>query len=128
MNTPETTTPQSNTPFMTPQQIAWQRAYAKALISQAIPSGTSGNVTAVSPWGGLAHLAGAGLGGSMLRNAGQNEQASMVNAYASNPTWNYTPQNNQNGPYGYLNYGQSMPGMPNINEWGAALFNQIPGR
>ena len=99
--------PNSNpsTQFQTPGQIASQRSYANALLNQTIPTGTSGNVTAVSPWGGLAHMTGAGLGALMMRNAGQQEKGSMMAGANASPYWN--------------NQSQGL----NMN----ALFGQIPG-
>lgn len=76
--------------FATPEQIASNRAYAKALLQQSLQTGTgtSGNVTAVSPWGGAAQLMQALVGGHNMNVAGDQERqllGSAANAQAALP-------------------------------------------
>lgn len=95
--------------FYTPLQIAAQRQYAANLMNSKIPTGTSGNVTAVSPWGGAAQMASAGLGAGLMGNAGLAEKLSMLNGARNAPQWQAGAQN---GSTPYLN--------------GSALFSPPP--
>jgi hypothetical protein len=68
--------------FTTPNTIAMQRALAKAMLEHSFetPSGTSGNVTAVSPFGGIAQMAQALTGRMGMDQAGRQELGSMRGA------------------------------------------------
>lgn len=86
--------------FVTPNQIAQQRAYAKALLenSMTTPTGHSGNVTAVSPWGGVSQLTQALMGGYGMNRAGQEERdllASGARAASAPPVPGGMPQPQQ---------------------------------
>src|ERR1700688_3631058 len=69
-----------NADFATPNQIAAQRAYAAALLHNSLnaPTGTSGNVTAASPWGAVASMAQALSGQMGLRQAANQERQSAI--------------------------------------------------
>ena len=66
--------------FTTPNQITANRLIAAALLKNSMetPSGHSGNVTAVSPFGGLAQMTNALAGRSLMNQAGDQERSSMV--------------------------------------------------
>lgn len=92
--------------FATPETIQLQRAYAKALLEHSLagpPEGHSGNVTAVSPFGGIAQMSQALMGRMGADRAGNLDVQSR-----------FTSAN------------KSMPGLPGIHPGGYAEADSGP--
>lgn len=126
--------PDFNQPgFVTPGQVSALRQYAQALMGSGMPMGHSGNVTAASPWGGLSSMAGALMGGQMLRGAGDAERGSMVAGYNSNPYSGATSAQESGGNYNAIGqpthdgdraYGKYQVMGKNVGPWTAQILGQ----
>lgn len=100
----------------TPEQIDTLRQYYTGLLGQGIPTGSSGNVTAVSPWGGMAQMISSLVGGRGLMQAANAERGAMQAGAQNAPYWSpnqntaENAQDNTGSPYASTTAAQESGG------------------